>query len=196
MFANGYIGPKTYGTQFKQIVCKADKAQILLQLWNFFHVHAYTRPTAKFYEKTNLLVLVYDLTKYVSTSKLILFSKNSLVEAIEYLKEARMYVPENELLVTLIGNKVDLSSKREVCAKESHSVAETNRVHLHFEVSALDYSQVRHVMNTSVHAAWYLSQYKLPFDYIRRKFSNKSTLLDKLTHQDITLADIVIITDQ
>jgi len=77
----------------------------------------------QFYRKANAIILVYDIT-----------DRKSYLSLKEWTKEIKNYSPE-DLVLTLVGNKYDLSHERAVSKEETEYFSKTNGF-MYFETSA------------------------------------------------------------
>ncbi|CDW84508.1 gtpase ypt3 [Stylonychia lemnae] len=120
----------TVGVQFARKMIQLENKQIVkAQIWDTAGQERYRSISNVYYRGASGALLVYDITDRKS------FQNTSL-----WLKELRQHA-DNNLVVLLVGNKVDLVEKREVTKEEAAQFAEDQ--HLAFvETSALDGNNV------------------------------------------------------
>jgi GTPase SAR1 family protein len=117
-----------------------------------------------------------------------------------YIVELRKHVPEKEVMIVLVGNKIDLESKRRISKREGQDFAKRLRIPLFFEVTSRKSEMVDCVVLTGVKAAHEICKYGYSLNHINLRYNEGSwnqrdqffeLNLRKLTNSAI-LSDIVI----
>lgn len=86
----------------KNYVCKQDKVEYIIKIWDTAGQEKFNNLTPNFYKKADGIILAYDITDPISFKKLIIWSDS---------------INENTsgmLPMILVGNKIDIEEKREV----------------------------------------------------------------------------------
>jgi len=98
---------------YKKIV-ELDSSTIILNLWDTCGQERYNSLPRSYYRKIDVAILVYDISDEVS-----------FVNAKSWFKAIHDYTHENVLII-LIGNKVDLNHRRRVTYAQGESLAVEN----------------------------------------------------------------------
>jgi Ras-related protein Rab-1A len=113
----------TIGVDFKIQTIKLNDKVVKLQLWDTCGNEQFRTITSSYYRNANGIFVVFDLTdKYT-------FSQIKM-----WLLEIKKYAPENTC-ITIIGNKVDLQSKRQISYDEAKEYSNSIQAS-YFETSA------------------------------------------------------------
>lgn len=113
----------TIGVDFKIQTMKLNDKVVKLQLWDTCGNEQFRTITSSYYRNANGIFVVFDLTdKYT-------FSQIKM-----WLLEIKKYAPE-DTRITIIGNKVDLQTKRQISYEEAKEYS-NNIDASYFETSA------------------------------------------------------------
>ena len=121
----------TVGVEFGSKLIKKNDKIIQLQIWDTAGQERYKSITSAYYKGAKGAFVVYDITKektFKNIDKWILDLKANGNE---------------DILIILIGNKLDLEKSREVMVNDVKRKAEELKV-AYFETSALDGSNIEH----------------------------------------------------
>nr|XP_060615174.1 ras-related protein Rab-17-like [Anolis sagrei ordinatus] len=120
----------TVGCSFFTHILSLDNSTIKLEIWDTAGQEKYHSVCHLYYRGANAAVLVYDITK-----------KETLEKAKLWLRELEKEFLPDEIIIVLVGNKVDLSEEREVTLQEAKDFANTKSM-LYMETSAKTNHQV------------------------------------------------------
>ncbi|XP_067326077.1 ras-related protein Rab-17 isoform X2 [Anolis sagrei] len=120
----------TVGCSFFTHILSLDNSTIKLEIWDTAGQEKYHSVCHLYYRGANAAVLVYDITK-----------KETLEKAKLWLRELEKEFLQDEIIIVLVGNKVDLSEEREVTLQEAKDFANTKSM-LYMETSAKTNHQV------------------------------------------------------
>ena len=132
-FANDEFNQDTKATVGVEFLCKTYKINqdiIKMDIWDTAGQERYRSITSAYYKGSKGVLIVYDIT-----------SKNSFDKIEKWLSEVKEKAG-NDIKFIIIGNKVDLSEKREVTLKEATEKAMTLNCPL-METSALNSTNVQ-----------------------------------------------------
>lgn len=101
----------TIGVEFGAKIVDIDGTQIKIQSWDTAGQESFKSITRSYYRGAAGALLVYDVCK-----------KESFMNLSTWLEEARTN-GNNSMVITLVGNKTDLASKRVVSTEEGHQFA-------------------------------------------------------------------------
>jgi len=104
----------TIGVEFGARMIPIDGLQIKLQIWDTAGQESFRSITRSYYRGAAGALLVYDITR-----------RETFVQLEKWLTEARENASE-EMVIMLIGNKVDLEHKRCVTKEEGQQFAKDN----------------------------------------------------------------------
>ena len=127
----------TVGVEFGSKLIKKNDKIIQLQIWDTAGQERYKSITSAYYKGAKGAFVVYDITKektFKNIDKWILDLKANGNE---------------DILIILIGNKLDLEKSREVMVNDVKRKAEELKV-AYFETSALDGSNIEHAFDVIV----------------------------------------------
>lgn len=116
--------PATIGAAFLTKVVTTSNGPVRLQLWDTAGQEKFRSLAPMYYRSSAVAVMVYDIT-----------SKDTLQSLEEWSSEIADKAPHNIKFV-VIGNKCDLSEKREVSTEAGKSMAEQLGATLFHETSA------------------------------------------------------------
>jgi Ras-related protein Rab-1A len=120
-FTESYIC--TIGVDFKIYTIKLNNKIIKIQIWDSSGSERFKTITSSYYRNANGIFITFDLT-----------DKTSFLQVKSWLCEIERFAPEN-IIINLIGNKVDLENKREVLFEEAKEYANIINA-TYFETSA------------------------------------------------------------
>lgn len=133
----------TIGVEFSTRTVELSGFTIKAQIWDTAGLERYRAITSAYYRGAVGALLVYDITKHLT------------YESVErWLKELHEHAVPN-VVVMLVGNKIDLESERSVPTEEAKDFAEKNGL-LFLETSALESTNVEAAFNsvlTEIHKA-------------------------------------------
>ncbi|CAN0085490.1 unnamed protein product [Pylaiella littoralis] len=104
----------TIGVEFGARMINIDNRQMKLQIWDTAGQESFRSITRSYYRGAAGALLVYDITR-----------RDTFNHLTRWLEEARQNSNSN-MVIMLIGNKSDLSSRRAVTTKEGEQFAEEN----------------------------------------------------------------------
>ncbi|KAG0172491.1 Ras- protein Rab11D [Apophysomyces sp. BC1015] len=125
----------TIGVEFATKNIEIDKSTIKAQIWDTSGQERYRAITGAYYRGAVGALLVYDITR-----------PSSFQNVMHWLKELRDHADPN-IVIMLVGNKLDLTESRGVRSEEGGSLAEQERF-LFMETSALDATNVEQAFAT------------------------------------------------
>ncbi|KAG0805605.1 hypothetical protein G6F20_011772 [Rhizopus arrhizus] len=128
----------TVGVEFKSKTIEIDNRIIKAQIWDTSGQERYRAISSAYYRGAKGIFIVYDIT-----------SRSSFENVQSWLKDIRYHTDPN-VVIMLVGNKVDLSkSSREVETEEGRSLAEDEGF-LFIETSALDATNIDTAFTTLI----------------------------------------------
>ena len=119
----------TVGMDFQDKIIEIEDKKIRLQIWDTAGQERFRNVTKSYFQSSQGLVLVYDITDRESFEKL-----NFWVDNI------KNFAPENAKFI-LVGNKCDLANERKVSYEEGENYAKNLNIKF-FEASARDGTNV------------------------------------------------------
>uniref|UniRef100_A0A915PEL9 Uncharacterized protein n=1 Tax=Setaria digitata TaxID=48799 RepID=A0A915PEL9_9BILA len=111
---NNFIS--TVGIDYRNKLVEVDNAKVKLQIWDTAGQERFLAITTTYYRDADALLLVYDLT-----------NRQSFVNIRDWLARIKENAKET-VLITLVGNKMDLQSNREVKYEEGKQLAEAYNI--------------------------------------------------------------------
>ncbi|XP_015273755.1 PREDICTED: ras-related protein Rab-17 [Gekko japonicus] len=138
----------TVGCSFFNQCVTLDATTVKLEIWDTAGQEKYHSVCHLYYRGANAALLVYDITR-----------KESFEKAKVWLSELEKEFLQNEIVIILVGNKLDLSEEREVTIEEAKEFAKTNCI-LYTETSAKSDYQVTELFVTLAHELLELEQQK------------------------------------
>ena len=127
----------TVGVEFGSTMVKKNGKLIKLQIWDTAGQERYKSITTSYYKGAKGAFVVYDITK-----------EKTFKNIDKWILELKANGSE-DILIILIGNKLDLEKNREVNTEEVKKKAEELKV-AYFETSALDGSNIEHAFDVIV----------------------------------------------
>jgi Ras-related protein Rab-2A len=126
----------TIGLEFGSKSIKIQKQFIKLQIWDTAGQENFRSIARSYYRGAVGIILMYDIT-----------SKDSFFNTLRWLNEIKEVACPN-IVISLVGNKVDLKEKRKVQTAEGKDFASNNGLFF-FETSALSGENVEKVFTES-----------------------------------------------
>ena len=105
---------------------------VRIQIWDTAGQESFRSITRSYYKNSTCAFIVYDIT-----------NKKSFDNVIIWLKECKDMCYKN-ILICLIGNKIDMKDKREVLYEDGINFAEENDL-LFFETSAKEGNNIQEI---------------------------------------------------
>ncbi|XP_067326075.1 ras-related protein Rab-17 isoform X1 [Anolis sagrei] len=162
----------TVGCSFFTHILSLDNSTIKLEIWDTAGQEKYHSVCHLYYRGANAAVLVYDITK-----------KETLEKAKLWLRELEKEFLQDEIIIVLVGNKVDLSEEREVTLQEAKDFANTKSM-LYMETSAKTNHQVTELFTALAHEL--LKQKQQKEKYFHATHRKKSSIdLQESTYNSI-----------
>ena len=119
----------TVGMDFQDKIIEIEDKKVRLQIWDTAGQERFRNVTKSYFQSSQGLVLVYDITDRESFEKLN-FSVDNIIN----------FAPENAKFI-LVGNKCDLANERKVSYEEGENYAKNLNIKF-FEASARDGTNV------------------------------------------------------
>ncbi|XP_060113842.1 ras-related protein Rab-17 [Heteronotia binoei] len=138
----------TVGCSFFNQCVPVDTTIVKLEIWDTAGQEKYHSVCHLYYRGANAALLVYDIAR-----------KESFEKAKVWLSELDKEFLQNEIVIILVGNKVDLSEEREVTIQEATEFAKTKCI-LYMETSAKSDYQVTELFMTLARELLKLEQQK------------------------------------
>jgi len=126
----------TIGVEFGAKTIDVDSKQIKLQIWDTAGQESFRSITRSYYREAAVALLVYDVTRRETFSHLK-----------SWLEETRQNA-NAQTTIFLLGNKTDLSEKRQVSTQEGKEFAQEHKLHF-METSAKSGANVKSVFTDS-----------------------------------------------
>ncbi|KAH3745305.1 Ras GTPase [Pelomyxa schiedti] len=125
----------TVGVEFATRTEQVEGKSVKVQIWDTAGQERYRAITSAYYRGAAGAMLVYDITK-----------KQSFLDISKWLHELREHGEKN-LVIMLVGNKLDLHDLREVTTEEGQEFANSNKFSF-METSALSDQNVHVAFQT------------------------------------------------
>eukprot|EP00767_Chilomastix_cuspidata_P001355 gnl/Chilomastix_cuspidata/1466.p1 GENE.gnl/Chilomastix_cuspidata/1466~~gnl/Chilomastix_cuspidata/1466.p1 ORF type:complete len:206 (+),score=34.14 gnl/Chilomastix_cuspidata/1466:42-620(+) len=126
---------ETVGAAFSTKLVKTDNAEISFEIWDTAGHEKYQSIAPFYYRDALAAIIVYDITDVAS-----------LDAAGEWASRLRSENPSN-MVIHLVGNKLDLDADRKVSAERGRAVANEHRMHF-IEASARTGENVSAIFST------------------------------------------------
>ncbi|NXP13733.1 RAB17 protein, partial [Thinocorus orbignyianus] len=123
----------TVGCSFFTQILKLEVATIKFEIWDTAGQEKYHSVCHLYYRGAHAALLVYDITK-----------KETLNRAKLWLRDLEKEFLPGEIVIALVGNKIDLAAEREVATEEGEEFARTKGL-LFMETSAKSSHQVNDI---------------------------------------------------
>ena len=125
----------TIGVEFGSFVIKLDEKIIKLQIWDTAGQESFRSVTRIFYKGAHVVFLCFDLTR-----------EDTFNHLTTWLNDIRAHASA-EIVVYLIGSKVDLVEQREVDKETARAFCEEHRIEKYFETSSVTGFNVEEVFS-------------------------------------------------
>ena len=116
---------------FFNIYLNDEEQSVRLQIWDTAGQEAFRSVNRIFYRGAHLVILAYDITNAATFE-----------DMGSWLKEVQEHCPD-DVKIYLVGNKSELTDKRQVTTEEALEFARKNKIHKAFEASAKTGANVR-----------------------------------------------------
>jgi small GTP-binding protein len=93
----------TVGTGFEKLTIGEGSSRIVFEIWDTAGQELYRALTPRFFKQAGVAIFVFDLT-----------SLNSLRSLTYYFEKLRQICPDGSVIISVVGNKTDLETKRSV----------------------------------------------------------------------------------
>jgi small GTP-binding protein len=124
----------TLGVEFMTKIVETEKHRIQLQLWDTAGQELFRSVTRGYYRGSAGAFVIFDLTNH-----------DTFDHISRWLQDVRE-VARSDVVTVLLGNKVDLTEKRQVARDEAERLAQANKM-LYFETSAKTGEQLTEAIN-------------------------------------------------
>ena len=101
----------TIGVDFKVRELDVDGKHVKLQIWDSAGQERFRNITTSYYRNCGGIIIVYDITRH-----------DTFVKVTEWIEEVRKNT--NNVPLLLVGNKADLTDKRQVTEEEAKALAD------------------------------------------------------------------------
>ena len=115
----------TIGVEFGAFMIKVDDRTVKLQIWDTAGQESFRSVTRIFYKGANVVFLCFDLTR-----------EDTFQNVQTWLTDVRAHA-EADVLIYLLGSKVDLVEEREVDKEVAQEFCESNGIEKYFETSSV-----------------------------------------------------------
>jgi|EP00669_Euglena_mutabilis_P014654 small GTP-binding protein len=161
----------TIGVEFAtRSLPTADGKMIKAQIWDTAGQERYRAITSAYYRGALGALLVYDVTK-----------ARSFESVNQWLKELRDHA-ESNIVVMLIGNKIDLTHQRTVTTEAGQKLAQEQSL-LFMETSALEGEKVEEAFNVILHEIY--NRVKNRTNVVSTKGDSPTDLFDRAKPLDL-----------
>ena len=124
----------TIGCEFMAKNIQINDRNVRIQIWDTAGQESYRSITRSYYKSSTCAFIIYDIT-----------DKKSFTNISSWLDECKEMCYK-DLLICLIGNKIDLEDKRVVSKEEGQKFADDNGL-LFFETSAKNGTNIEEIFN-------------------------------------------------
>jgi small GTP-binding protein len=114
----------TIGVDSKRKILKIKGEKVKVSIWDTAGQEKYQNIVKQYYNGANGVLLIYDIS-----------NKKSFERIDFWYKDLKKSVNSDEIVVFLVGNKIDLNDKRVVDKEEAEKYSQENNM-AYFEVSA------------------------------------------------------------
>ncbi len=121
------------GIDFRSISIKIANQPVKLIIWDPAGQSRFRDITRLYYKNTHLIIFVYSIT-----------DRKSFNNIHEWLEDIEKYAPSNVYKI-LVGNKIDLESKRKVSLEEGEVFSKIYKINMFYETSAKDNISIREI---------------------------------------------------
>lgn len=128
----------TIGVNFLSKLIRIEEKNIKLQFWDTPGTESFRSLFRMYYQKSVIIIYVYDTTKIKSFKNIKIWLEDSL-----------KYIPFNSFNKILIGNKIDLADQKEVDFEVAQNFANDNDM-VFFECSCLIENSIKNTIEIIV----------------------------------------------
>lgn len=125
----------TIGVEFGSFVIKLDEKIVKLQIWDTAGQESFRSVTRIFYKGAHVVFLCFDLTR-----------EDTFNNLKTWLNDIRAHASA-EIIVYLLGSKVDLVEQREVDKETARAFCDENNIEKYFETSSVTGFNVEEVFS-------------------------------------------------
>ena len=136
-FIMGRFNPEheiTIGCEFMAKNIQINERNVRIQIWDTAGQESYRSITRSYYKSSTCAFIIYDVT-----------DKKSFTNISSWLDECREMCYK-DMLICLVGNKIDLEDKRVISKEEGQKFADDNGL-LFFETSAKTGTNIEEIFN-------------------------------------------------
>ena len=136
-FIMGRFNPEheiTIGCEFMAKNIQINERNVRIQIWDTAGQESYRSITRSYYKSSTCAFIIYDVT-----------DKKSFTNISSWLDECREMCYK-DMLICLVGNKIDLEDKRVISKEEGQKFADDNRL-LFFETSTKTGTNIEEIFN-------------------------------------------------
>ena len=155
----------TIGVEFCSTIVKKNGKLVKLQIWDTAGQERYKSITSAYYKGAKGAFVVYDITR-----------AKTFKNIDRWILELKANGNE-DILIVLIGNKLDLEKSREVLVDDVKKKAEELKV-AYFETSALDGSNIEHAFDVIVNQMVKKFGKDLDSSNVKKDKNNKAINID------------------
>lgn len=127
----------TIGVEFATKLMAVNGLKYKLQIWDTAGQETFRAITRSYYRGTVGCLIVYDITR-----------RDSFESVQSWLDDLRKVCDPN-IVIVLVGNKIDIETKRQITTDEGRELAEKNNL-LFFETSAKTHHNIEEVFVSAV----------------------------------------------
>ena len=125
----------TIGVEFGSFVIKLDEKIVKLQIWDTAGQESFRSVTRIFYKGAHVVFLCFDLTR-----------EDTFNNLKTWLNDIRAHASA-DIIVYLLGSKVDLVEQREVDKETARAFCDENNIEKYFETSSVTGFNVEEVFS-------------------------------------------------
>jgi len=151
-FTGDYIS--TIGVDFEIKTLEVEGKTVKLQIWDTAGQERFQNITTSYYRGAHCIILVYDITQ-----------SESFQHVHKWVKQIRDFASAN-VRILLVGNKCDLTERRDVSFEDAQEVARSLKVQV-FETSAKDATNVDQAFHHVAEEAIRHNVHKLPSEKVK-----------------------------
>ena len=124
------IYKSTIGVDYGSYLIRKNDYNFRLQLWDTAGQEMFHSLVRSYFRNKIGAIIVFDLT-----------DRETFISVRQWIKEIKLFCSP-EIIIILVGNKIDLKDKRQVTYEEANKFAKDHDIH-YFEVSAKDNRQIK-----------------------------------------------------
>ena len=127
----------TVGVSSYPVIINSNEENIMLNIWDTAGQEKYQSIVPSYFRGSHAALIVYDIT-----------NEESFKRVSYWIKQAKEYAGD-DICLLLVGNKLDLESKRAVLQKYAIDISKANNM-LYFETSCLNSTNVERAFDAIV----------------------------------------------